>query len=387
MPISHITFSAMESKGQAIANNPTAIDFEVIAELEPVESFASVDDSEFMVARAQYLTKLAKQGQLTKALTDSFSRMQVAVNAREAEYALLQATAAVSFIEMLEANLMEQKELIRIQKSEIVKYFSFEELEAELGVALEINFESAVDRFKEMSIHGINEAERTAMLDAGLTSKEIEAFENVLASPFDWEEWDMGSAKAVEAGMDEQLEAIDKMLAELIATSALLSRLIELAELVMDEVPEMEHLDRAGGGGGGIYITRNSSATLKGNIISDNTAEFGGGILVFGNSTATIEGNVASGNTAKYGGGILVVDSSAFMKGNTISGNTAEFGAGLFVFLDSLTRAGENLFEGNRASRKGGAIWAYNQSALELNDPDDNSYRDNEPDNIFHYEE
>ena len=87
---------------------------------------------------------------------------------------------------------------------------------------------------------------------------------------------------------------------------------------------------------------------------------FGGGILVMHYSSPAIENNTITGNTAEeYGGGIAVMmDSSPAITGNTITENTAEFA--------------------------GGAIWVSACSTLGLKTPDDNVYRNDVPDDIYH---
>jgi len=117
------------------------------------------------------------------------------------------------------------------------------------------------------------------------------------------------------------------------------------------------------GGGRGSVVTfmggETSKAVLAGFTITNGSASDGGGIYVGGNSSPTIKGNTIGGNLAEsYGGGIYVDNSSPRVTGNT--------------------------FENNEA-REGGAIWVSGDSTLKLNDPDDNSYIGNVPDNI-HYE-
>ena len=101
-----------------------------------------------------------------------------------------------------------------------------------------------------------------------------------------------------------------------------------------------------------------------------------------GNSSPMITGNTIKGNLAVSGGGILVDDSSPTIKSNTIRGNTAEaFGGGIRVLGNSSPRVTGNTFENNEAF-EGGAISISSDSTLKLNDPDDNTYIGNIPDDI-----
>jgi parallel beta-helix repeat protein len=94
------------------------------------------------------------------------------------------------------------------------------------------------------------------------------------------------------------------------------------------------------------------------NTISSNEAWVGGGGICVMESSPTIEANTISGNEAKdVGGGGIFVDGSSFsIEKNTISGNVAVNGGGIFV----------------------------NNATLIFNDPDDNIYEDNQPDDIYY---
>ncbi len=192
--------------------------------------------------------------------------------------------------------------------------------------------------------------------------------------------------------------------------------------------------------GSGVVIYSNSSPSLINNTISENTAEhLGGGLAVAGNSTPSIEENTISDNTATRGGGIYVEDSEPLVGDNIITGNRAANGGGLFL-VNSMSAALQitgndirdnfasiaggglymegssptiednniidnlsdnlgggaavynsepvlirNAFENNQAAADegGGAIWLSADSELELEDPDENLYTNNEPDDIF----
>ena len=125
-------------------------------------------------------------------------------------------------------------------------------------------------------------------------------------------------------------------------------------------------------------------STPENNTISGNQAEFGGGIVVE-NSSPTISGNTISGNQAAVkGGGIMIRDnSSSIISGNTISGNRAVTGGGIRVQENSSPTISGNTISDNQAET-GGGIWVSGDSTLILNEPDDNIYSDNQPDDIYH---
>jgi hypothetical protein len=61
-------------------------------------------------------------------------------------------------------------------------------------------------------------------------------------------------------------------------------------------------------------------------------------------------------------------------------------GGGLLVIENSSPTVVGNEFKDNIAGIEGGAIWVGSKAALVLNDPDDNTYSGNGPDDIY-YEE
>ena len=192
--------------------------------------------------------------------------------------------------------------------------------------------------------------------------------------------------------------------------------------------------------GSGIVIYSNAAPTLINNTISENSADqLGGGVAIAGQSTPTLEGNMILDNSAERGGGLYIEDSEPVVENNTISNNQAANGGGLFLvnclstalvivgneiadnlasfagaglymegssptiednmFMDNLAeRLGgglavynstpvllRNAFENNTAENEegGGAIWVSTDSELDLEDPDDNVYTNNNPDDIF----
>ncbi len=193
--------------------------------------------------------------------------------------------------------------------------------------------------------------------------------------------------------------------------------------------------------GSGVVIISNSAPELLNNTITDNTADrLGGGIVVAVNSTPSIKGNTITENIAeRNGGGILVEESEPIIEENTISRNRAANGGGIFL-VNSMTTALliayneiaeniaaiaggglymegssptledntfkenksdhlggasaiynsepvllRNIFERNEAGEAegGGALWVSDDSILELNDPDDNTYSENIPNDVY----
>ena len=115
--------------------------------------------------------------------------------------------------------------------------------------------------------------------------------------------------------------------------------------------------------GGGIYLD-NTNLTLRGAIVSDNlTTEFvtnfgGGGLYLTGSSQATIDSSIILSNTSEtLGGGILSTDSSNFISiinGSDILNNDARFGGGIFTISQLTVDNSRILF--NTASIRGGGI-------------------------------
>ncbi len=194
--------------------------------------------------------------------------------------------------------------------------------------------------------------------------------------------------------------------------------------------------------GSGVVVISNSSPVILNNHISDNSAaRLGGGIVVAAYSNPTIAGNMISGNLAeRNGGGILIEESEPVIEKNTISNNSAANGGGIFIVnsLSEILRIADNtisdnyaffsgggiymegsslkiednhfiqnvseqnggamvlqnsspylsfnVFESNKAGAEngGGAIWVSDDSTLEFDDPDDNIYKDNQPDDVWY---
>ena len=119
---------------------------------------------------------------------------------------------------------------------------------------------------------------------------------------------------------------------------------------------------KAGGQGGGVYLSTNSNATLRmagGTISNCKAGTRGGGVYVYYSSTVEMGGGSKIENcTAKYGGGVYLAGSNAqlVMDNSTISGCTASSGNGGGVYLagsnaqlimDNSTISGRTASSGN----------------------------------------
>lgn len=170
--------------------------------------------------------------------------------------------------------------------------------------------------------------------------------------------------------------------------------------------------NKSQGHGGGIAVWYKSSPEIKNNIIENNYAsEIAGGILVAMMCEPVISGNTVNSNQSDdWSGGIYVAHmSKADITDNIISQNRADTGAGIFVrqtdgvvisdnrlegnvatrnggaiYLDNeaSVRAENNLIENNSA-RSGGGIWVDRDSRIQVGSPDQNSYQNNSPDNVY----
>lgn len=131
-----------------------------------------------------------------------------------------------------------------------------------------------------------------------------------------------------------------------------------------------------GNGGGALYITGGSTATVSGSTFSNNQSVNGGGIHILGaNLTVTdttFSGNIANNTAGGGGGGAIYVDGTKNFSGtidiatSTFNNNqTNQLGGAIFSFPEGTgsTLIEQSLFEGNVATGagQGGAI--YHQSA------------------------
>jgi len=120
--------------------------------------------------------------------------------------------------------------------------------------------------------------------------------------------------------------------------------------------------------GGGIYCYNYSSPTIRGNVITGNTADiWGGGIFCYWYSTAVIEGNTITGNhNGDHGGqgpGIMVGHySTPTIEGNTITGNYGGPGGGIYCYDHASPTITNNTISGNDGTLGGGIMCDWESS-------------------------
>lgn len=116
-------------------------------------------------------------------------------------------------------------------------------------------------------------------------------------------------------------------------------------------------------GGIGIEVYE-GTPTIENNTISDNSSgAFGGGIGVY-QSSAVIRNNMITGNSAVKGGGIYTdygYGHTVILESNTVDANSAEFGGGLWFNDREAAEIIKNAFINNRATKGGGGVgfWCY----------------------------
>jgi hypothetical protein len=131
-------------------------------------------------------------------------------------------------------------------------------------------------------------------------------------------------------------------------------------------------------GGGGVYVTgSNSTFTMSGGTIQDNSSSSGGGVYVYSGGAFTMSGNaIIQGNTSSSGGGVYVSGSSSSftMSGGTIQNNSvsastyvyaSSSGGGVYVYNSTFTISGGTIADNSvsasatttSASASGGGVY------------------------------
>ncbi len=116
-----------------------------------------------------------------------------------------------------------------------------------------------------------------------------------------------------------------------------------------------------GAGGGAIYCSTNTSATIKNNTITGNSTLYdGGGVYIDFHTNVTLSGNTISGNSAENGGGIYYANSPSITD-NTITDNTATSDGGGIYCSDHINHGSatisSNTIEYNSAGYYGGGVY------------------------------
>jgi len=129
--------------------------------------------------------------------------------------------------------------------------------------------------------------------------------------------------------------------------------------------------------GGGVFCSF-ASPTIRGNVITANTAHFGGGIACFPRGNATIEDNVIRENVASEGeigpfgsgGGVYSAEESyPTLSRNLVTMNAADYrGGGIAATGDSDPLLEANLVVGNASEIEGGGLACWNTAGPVLVD-------------------
>jgi parallel beta-helix repeat protein len=108
--------------------------------------------------------------------------------------------------------------------------------------------------------------------------------------------------------------------------------------------------------GAGIFC-QNSNPTIRGNIVSANSAIYYGGGIYCDSARPIVSENTIAGNSSISGGGIYCTSGSwPAIVSNLLIENSAGWGAGLYN-VDSNPHVTNNIFNGNMAAHNGGAIF------------------------------
>jgi len=117
--------------------------------------------------------------------------------------------------------------------------------------------------------------------------------------------------------------------------------------------------------GGGIALIGNPPATVRGNLITANSARWGGGIVI-SSSTALVENNTITANHAdEVGGGVNLDHCNATIANNLVQQNDAGYGGGGFYFVADTAVVTGNQVLSNTTPRKGGGLYV-NESAAQV---------------------
>lgn len=109
--------------------------------------------------------------------------------------------------------------------------------------------------------------------------------------------------------------------------------------------------------GGGIFMWESDSATIKDNIISNNSAiTYSGGLRSLDGDNITISGNTISSNSGDWGGGLDLRGNGIVFEGNTINNNTATNQGGGLVLSGDIIVIGNNISNNTGVGGGGGMV-------------------------------
>jgi len=124
--------------------------------------------------------------------------------------------------------------------------------------------------------------------------------------------------------------------------------------IIIDSLFTMNKGDYAGG----IYVSSRSKAIIRGNIITENSAEAGGGIGIRGEAIVT-DNEITKNTASNAGGGIVLYGGNTTIAGNTIAENKAtNTGGGICNYVDSgyVYILGNQIIENKTDNSFGGGI-------------------------------
>jgi predicted outer membrane repeat protein len=121
--------------------------------------------------------------------------------------------------------------------------------------------------------------------------------------------------------------------------------------------------------GGSMCVGGNGSLAVVDTVLTNGgiAGDAGGCVYGEGNSSIKLAGTTVTGCSAKgAGGGVYVTGlTNLDMADCILRNNTATMGAALFVESNSKTTVQSSLFEGNRATERGGAIYGNSQAQVD----------------------
>ncbi len=114
--------------------------------------------------------------------------------------------------------------------------------------------------------------------------------------------------------------------------------------------------------GGAIYISSNTSATVRGSVFEDNTAassSYQGGAIYMNGSWLEVYDSRFTGNWAGYGGAIAVDTGGGrvLVRDSRFEGNSSTYGGAMYLNGPEQGHFIDNIFVENEASTTGGAIY------------------------------
>ena len=113
--------------------------------------------------------------------------------------------------------------------------------------------------------------------------------------------------------------------------------------------------NQAGVHGGGLYVQSNQPTIRDNRVLMNTAVGSGGGLFLW--AAATVRGNLLQGNVAQYGGGLYGWNgqSATTFDGNRVLANTATAqGGGAYLYRDSGAVYRNNVFVANHAQQGGG---------------------------------